>query len=84
MAELLDNDLSGLDRWRHRNTVRKSWSVAMPVPGHGFFYPDLVVSVDGRSSRNANVPVEIKHQIKDPEGNAAAKSRAVHPDYAPH
>ncbi len=82
-AELLDNDLSGLVRWWHRNPVRKSWSVAMPVPGHGFFYPDLIVGVDGRSSRDGIVLVEIKHQINDPEGNAAAKSRAVHPDYGP-
>jgi hypothetical protein len=82
-AELLDNDLSGTVRWWHRNPVRKPWSVAMPVPGHGFFYPDLIAGVEGRSSRDGIILIEIKHQINDPEGNATAKSRAVHPDYGP-
>lgn len=82
-AEMLDNDMSGIVRWWHRNPVRKSWSIAIPVPGHGFFFPDLVVGVEGRSNRDSAVLVEIKHQINDPEGNAAAKSRARHPDYGP-
>lgn len=82
-ADLLDDDLGGLVRWWHRNPVRKAWSVALPVPGHGLFYPDLVVGVEGRSTRDGIVLVEIKHQINDPEGNAAAKARSRHPDYGP-
>jgi len=81
-AELLDTDL-GIVRWWHRNPVRKPWSVMMPIPGHGFFYPDLVVGVTGRKNRDSAILVEIKHQINDPEGNAAAKAQARHPDYGP-
>jgi hypothetical protein len=80
-AELLDGDTSGLVHWWHRNPVRKPWSITLPVPGHGFFYPDLAVGVEGRDSPGGVVLVEIKHQINDPEGNAAAKARARHPEY---
>jgi hypothetical protein len=82
-AELLDNDMGGVVRWWHRNPVRKPWSVTLPIPGHGFFYPDLVVGIEGRANRDGAILVEIKHQINDPEDNAAAKSRARHPDYGP-
>jgi len=82
-AELLDNDSSGIVRWWHRNPVRKQWSVHLPIPGHGQFYPDFVVSVEGRTHGNGVILVEIKHQINDPEGNAAAKAAAKHPAYGP-
>jgi hypothetical protein len=82
-AELLDADTSGLVRWWHRNPVRKPHSITLPVPGHGFFYPDLAVGIEGRDTPGGVALVEIKHQINDPEGNAAAKSRAKHPDYGP-
>jgi hypothetical protein len=70
-------------RWWHRNPVRKPHSITLPVPGHGFFYPDLAVGIEGRDTPGGVALVEIKHQINDPEGNAAAKSRAKHPDYGP-
>jgi len=82
-AELLDSDMSGIVRWWHRNPVRKQWSVHLPIPGHGQFYPDFVVGVEGRSHGNGIILVEIKHQINDPEGNAAAKAAAKHPAYGP-
>ena len=75
--------MRGIVKWWHRKPVRKPWSVALPIPGHGFFYPDPVVGVEGRSNRDSAILVEIKHQINDPEGNAAAKARARHPDYGP-
>jgi hypothetical protein len=77
----LDNATSGIAHWWHRNPVRKPWSVTLPVPGHGFFYPDVAVGVDGRDTPGGVALVEIKHQINDPEGNAAAKAQARHPDY---
>jgi type III restriction enzyme len=80
-AELLDTDTTGLVRWWHRNPVRKPWSITLPVPGHGFFYPDIAAGIEGRDTPGGIVLVEIKHQINDPEGNAAAKARAKHPDY---
>ena len=82
-AELLDSDMSGIVRWWHRNPVRKQWSVHLPIPGHGQFYPDFVVGVEGRLRGNGVILVEIKHQINDPEGNAAAKAAARHPTYGP-
>ena len=82
-AEMVDNDLSGTVAWWHRNPVRKAHSVSIPIPGHGFFYPDLILGVNGRATENGILLVEIKHQINDPEGNAAAKAVAVHPDYGP-
>jgi superfamily II DNA or RNA helicase len=80
-AERLDNDLSGTILWWHRNPVHKSHSVCMPVAGHGFFFPDFIVGVKGRSKTNGVILVEIKYQINDPIGNAAAKSRSRHPEY---
>ena len=80
-AERLDNDLSGTILWWHRNPVRKSHSVCLPVAGHGFFFPDFIVGVKGRTKGKGKILVEIKYQINDPVGNAAAKSRAKHPDY---
>jgi len=82
-AELLDADTSGLVRWWHRNPVRKQWSITLPVPGHGFFYPDIAIGIEGRDTPGGVALVEIKHQINDPEGNAAVKARAKHPDYGP-
>jgi hypothetical protein len=41
------------------------------------------VGVDGRLRGNGVILVEIKHQINDPEGNAAAKAAARHPTYGP-
>lgn len=82
-AELLDEDVSGTVTWWHRNPVRKPWSVLLPIPGQGFYYPDFIVGVAGRANRDSAILVEIKHQINDPEGNAAAKARARHPDYGP-
>jgi hypothetical protein len=43
---------------------------------YGIYPPD-------RDTPGGVALVEIKHQINDPEGNAAAKSRAKHPDYGP-
>jgi hypothetical protein len=80
-AERLDNDLSGTILWWHRNPVHKSHSVCIPVAGHGFFFPDFIVGVKGRTKTNGVILVETKYQINDPIGNAVAKSRARHPDY---
>lgn len=80
-AERLDNDLSGAVLWWHRNPVHKRHSVSLPVAGHGFYFPDFIVGVKGRSTPGGVILVEIKYQINDPIGNAAAKSRARHPDY---
>ena len=80
-AEMLDNDLTGIVLWWHRNPVRKPWSVFLPVPGQPAFYPDFLVGVSGRKTKDQVLMVEIKGQINDPLGNAASKAQVKHPEY---
>ncbi|KPV58161.1 hypothetical protein QJ48_18135 [Paenibacillus sp. A3] len=80
-AEYLDNDLSGIVKWWHRNPPRKGFSVTMPLPGQPDFYPDFIVGINGRTRGNGILLIETKRVINDQERNALVKTQAVHPDY---
>ena len=82
IATLLD--ANPLMRWWHRNLPKKPESVGLYRwdEGKGFF-PDFVVSVDGRNSKDGIMLLEVKggHLWGEPE--EVEKSTAVHPDYGP-
>lgn len=80
-AKLLDADPSV--RWWHRNPVRQDSSVALFGWDHGDgFYPDFVVGIEGRRSRDGIVLVEVKGPLLWNEPKEAAKiAGGRHPDY---
>ncbi len=80
-AEYLDNDLTDTVLWWHRNPVRKSYSVSMPLPGQPDFYPDFVVGIRDRNHGKGILLAETKRVINDQERNALEKAQAQHPDY---
>lgn len=83
-AQELDRDLTGTILWWHRNIPKKPYSVGIPLPGQStqsYYWPDLIVGVNGRSRGNGILLVETKRVLNDQEGNAHAKSKVEHPEY---
>ncbi len=80
-AEYLDSDLTDTVLWWHRNPVRKTYSVSMPLPGQPNFYPDFVVGIRDRKHGKGILLAETKRVINDQERNALEKAQAQHPDY---
>lgn len=80
-VEELDNDLTGVVKWWHRNPPRKPYSVSIPIPGQPNFYPDFIVGIEGRNRGKGILLVEIKNYINDEKRNAQSKVQAVHPEY---
>ncbi|WP_232700236.1 DEAD/DEAH box helicase [Brevibacillus daliensis] len=81
LAEQLDNDLDGTIKWWHRNPVKKSYSVRIPIPGHPDFHPDFIIGVNGRTKGEGILLVEVKRIINDEKKNSQIKSQTDHPDY---
>jgi hypothetical protein len=71
-------------RWWHRNLPRKPESVGLYRwdEGDGFF-PDFVVAVEGRTTPQGIVLLEVKGGHLWGEPKEVEKSTAVHPDYGP-
>ena len=82
IADTLDD--SPQVRWWHRNLSRKSDSVGLYRwdEGDGFF-PDFVVAVEGRTTPQGIVLLEVKGGHLWGEPKEVEKSTAVHPDYGP-
>lgn len=59
-AEYLDDDRSGLVRWWLRNPESKLWATRIILPNGRRFFPDFAVGINGRSSEDGIVLVEIK------------------------
>lgn len=80
-AKLLDVEASV--RWWHRNPVRNPESVALFGWDHGDgFYPDFVIGIEGRRSRDGIVLVEVKGPLLWNEPKEVAKiAGGRHPDY---
>lgn len=77
--ELLDGDRTERVRWWHRNPVDRPWSVNVLLPNGRGFYPDFVVSLEGR-------PTEDGVLLADPKWgydreSEAPKASVVHPAY---
>lgn len=81
LAQELDDDLTGIIRWWHRNPVRRPESVSLPLPNKYQFYPDFVVGVKNRQRGNGILLVETKNAINDQQGDSVVKNLASHPDY---
>jgi superfamily II DNA or RNA helicase len=80
-AKWLDADDQDVVRWWHRNPPRKPYSVLIPIPGHGNFYPDFVVGVKDRTRGNGILLIDTKERSNDEEGQAVAKIETEHMDY---
>ncbi len=80
-SKLLDADSSV--RWWHRNPVRHPTSVALFGWDHGAgFYPDFVVSVEGRKSQDNIVLVEVKGpQLWNVPSEVLKIAGSRHPQY---
>lgn len=69
-------------KWWYRNPSRKPHSISIPIPGRtNNFYPDFVISVEGRNNEDGIILIDTKERINDEEGIAIAKANASHPLY---
>tara|TARA_R110002049_G_scaffold309223_1_gene518883 strand:+ start:2159 stop:4750 length:2592 start_codon:yes stop_codon:yes gene_type:complete len=84
-ARWLDEDQTGKVKWWLRNPHRagwsKGWSTNLILPSGGFFFPDFVVSVKGRSTPNEIVLVEIKGTHNDNTVESLEKIGVRHRKY---
>ncbi|MBY5539361.1 DEAD/DEAH box helicase family protein [Rhizobium leguminosarum] len=59
-AEMLDNDDTGRIKWWLRNPENERWSTRLILPTGKRFFPDFVVGVSGRKTKDSIALVEIK------------------------
>ncbi|MDN2579064.1 DEAD/DEAH box helicase family protein [Aquibium sp. ELW1220] len=59
-AEMLDNDDTGRVKWWLRNPENERWATRLILPTGKRFFPDFVVGVNGRRTRDNIALVEIK------------------------
>ncbi|MEO0486891.1 MAG: DEAD/DEAH box helicase family protein [Pseudomonadota bacterium] len=59
-AELLDQDNTGTVKWWIRNPENETWATRLLLPSGKRFFPDFVVGVSGRTSRDEIALIEIK------------------------
>lgn len=80
IAMKLDGD--PLVRWWHRNPPRTPHSIGLYAwdEGEGFF-PDFIVSIDGRPTADHLALLELKGPHLWGHGKDVMKGAAVHPDY---
>ncbi len=78
-ARLLDNDPENIVQWWHRNDALKPYSTRVILSNGEGFFPDFVISVAGRKSRDGIILVDTKGQIN--EGKAVLEAASEHPEY---
>jgi type III restriction enzyme len=59
-AEMLDKDDTGRIKWWLRNPENERWATRLILPNGKRFFPDFVVGVRGRKTRDTIALVEIK------------------------
>lgn len=59
-AELLDQDNSGAVKWWLRNPENETWATRLMLPSGKRFFPDFVVGVVNRTSKDSIALIEIK------------------------
>lgn len=59
-AEMLDNDDTGRIKWWLRNPESERWATRLILPTGKRFFPDFVVGVSGRKTKDSIALVEIK------------------------
>ena len=78
-ADYLDHDMTNLVRWWHRNLPHKPWSVNVLLAGGAAFYPDFIVSIDGRKTEEEILLADPKFGFE--LAKEVPKTRAEHGVY---
>ena len=76
----LDNTEDGVLHWWHRNLPHKPWSVAVTLPSGEQFFPDFLLSIDGRKTPDAVLLADTKWAINDAK-NSKSKVITEHQSY---
>ena len=76
----LDNTEDGLVDWWHRNPPWKTWSVAVVLPNGHLFFPDFLISLNGRKTPDSILLADTKRAINDDE-NSLEKAVTDHQCY---
>jgi len=83
-AEMLDNDDTGRIKWWLRNPESEKWATRLILPTGKRFFPDFVVGVSGRRSKDSIALVEIKDDGETGRLHSdsnAIKIRSEHSEY---
>jgi type III restriction enzyme len=83
-AEMLENDETGRVKWWLRNPENEKWATRLILPTGRKFYPDFVVGVNGRRTRDGIALVEIKDDGETGRLHSdsnAVKIRSEHSEY---
>lgn len=83
-VEMLDSDDTGRIKWWLRNPESEKWATRLILPTGKRFFPDFVVGVSGRRTRDSIALVEIKDDGETGRLHSdsnAIKIRSEHSDY---
>lgn len=83
-VEMLDNDDTGRIKWWLRNPESEKWATRLILPTGKRFFPDFVVGVSGRRTRDSIALVEIKDDGETGRLHSdsnAIKIRSEHREY---
>ena len=83
-VEMLDNDETGRIKWWLRNPESEKWATRLILPTGKRFFPDFVVGVSGRRTRDSIALVEIKDDGETGRLHSdsnAIKIRSEHSEY---
>ncbi|MEA5160709.1 DEAD/DEAH box helicase family protein [Cereibacter johrii] len=83
-VEMLDNDDTGRIKWWLRNPESEKWATRLILPTGKRFFPDFVVGVSGRRTRDSIALVEIKDDGETGRLHSdsnAIKIRSEHSEY---
>jgi hypothetical protein len=83
-VEMLDNDDTGRIKWWLRNPESEKWATRLILPTGKRFFPDFVVGVSGRRTRDSIALVEIKDDGETGRLHSdsnAVKIRSEHSEY---
>lgn len=83
-AEMLDNDDTGRIKWWLRNPESERWATRLILPTGKRFFPDFVVGVSGRKTKDNIALVEIKDDGETGRLHSdsnAIKIRSEHSEY---
>lgn len=83
-VEMLDNDDTGRIKWWLRNPESEKWATRLILPTGKRFFPDFVVGISGRRTRDSIALVEIKDDGETGRLHSdsnAIKIRSEHSEY---
>jgi hypothetical protein len=83
-VQMLDNDDTGRIKWWLRNPENEKWATRLILPTGKRFFPDFVVGVSGRGTRDSVALVEIKDDGETGRLHSdsnAIKIRSEHREY---